>query len=476
MLIDQINNMLWSIYFLIPLLAGISIFFSYKTNFIQFRTIKTFLRTIFHPANYQNEEKQINSLQAFMIGLGARVGTGNMSGVALALVIGGPGAIFWMWSMAIFGASTAFIESTIAQLYKVSDDSIGFKGGPAYYINNKLRKKNLAKIFAITITFGYTFAMVGLQTNTVANAVKNEVESYFTLSNENLPLILIGLSFSLFTGYVIFSGTKKIAIYSTKIVSVMTVIYLLMMLSVVSINIEHLFSVFKLIITNALSWQAITGGTFGIMVSTGFKRGLVSNEAGQGTAANAAASATTSHPVGQGIIQAMGVFIDTLVISTATAFIILLADIPLEGTDGIYITQQALVVTLGENASILLTITLFFFAISTILGVYYYGQSNYRFLFKNQKIKYYNIAIVIFIFFSAIFKSEFVWAITDLSAGIMVLINLYALYKLYPYALIALKDFEKQRKSKSTSETIIFDSSKYEETKELEIWSKLDDK
>lgn len=470
-LFATISDALWSMYFMVPILFFGALYFSIKTNFVQIRLFKTAIKKITKSGSHSTEEHEISSFQAFAIGVAARVGTGNMAGVALALVLGGPGSIFWMWVMAILGGASAFIESTTAQLFKVHDKEVGFRGGPAYYIKNVLNKPILAITFAGVLTFGYVYAMLGLQTNTTANAVANQIEVFNPTLNENVALIAIGLIFALITGYVIFSGTKKVAEYSTVIVSVMTLLYFSMVIMVLLLNITKVPSMIALIVSSALDPSAIAGGTFGTIVSIGFRRGLVSNEAGQGTSANAAAAASTAHPASQGLIQSLGVFTDTILVCSATAFVILLSGVDLVGSDGIVITQSAFDATLGSISSILLTFSLFFFALSTILGMYYYGQSNIEFIFgEKANLTLYKITIVGFIFFSSIVQTQALWNFTDIATATMALINMYALLNLTKYALVVLKDYESQLKAGVDDPE--FNGSKYELTKDIEIWNK----
>lgn len=469
-LLVRISDALWSLYFMVPILLCGALYFSYKTRFVQFRLFKTAINKIKKSGSHATEEDEISSFQAFAIGVAARVGTGNMAGVAIALVIGGPGAIFWMWVMALLGGATAFIEATTAQLFKVPDEEVRYRGGPAYYMKNQLNKPGLAIVFAATLTFGYVYAMLGLQTNTTAVAVANQVARFNPDVNTQIILIGIGALFAIVTAYVIFSGTKSIATASTIIVSVMTVLYFGMVLLVLILNITKVPAMISLIISSAFNPNSVAGGTLGTIISIGFRRGLVSNEAGQGTSANAAAAATTSHPASQGLIQALGVFTDTILVCSATAFVLLLSGIDLVGADGIVLTQQAFETTLGEWSSILLTLSLFFFAISTILGMYYYGQSNFEFIFGGTKhLKLYKISVVAFIFFSAIVQTQALWNFTDIATATMALINVYALFRLRKYPLLLLKDYEEQLKD--GVEDPEFDANKYELTKNLDIWN-----
>lgn len=470
-LFATISDALWSMYFMVPILFLGALYFSYKTKFVQLRLFPTAIKKIKKSGSHEVGEHEISSFQAFAIGVAARVGTGNMAGVALALVLGGPGSIFWMWVMAILGGASAFIESTTAQLFKVRDKEVGFRGGPAYYIKNNLNKPVLGVVFASVLTFGYVYAMLGLQTNTTATAVANQLAQFNPDVNRHAILISIGLIFAVITGYVIFSGTKKVAEYSTVIVSVMTVLYFSMVIIVLALNITEVPAMIGLIVSSAFTPQAAAGGTFGTIVSIGFRRGLVSNEAGQGTSANAAAAASTNHPASQGLIQSLGVFTDTILVCSATAFVILLSGVDLVGSDGIAITQQAFDATLGTLSSVLLTFSLFFFALSTILGMYYYGQSNIEFIFgEDMNLKWYKISIVFFIFFSSIVQTQALWNFTDIATATMALINMYALFRMSKYAILLLKDYEEQLSNGVEDPT--FDSSKYELTSDIEIWDK----
>lgn len=469
-IIKQISDALWSMYFMVPILLVGALYFSYKTKFVQFRLFKVAINKIRKSGSHSTEDNEISSFQAFAIGVAARVGTGNMAGVAIAIVTGGPGAIFWMWVMALLGGATAFIEATTAQLFKVSDEEVRYRGGPAYYLKNQLNKPILATIFASTLTFGYVYAMLGLQTNTTATAVANQLLVFNPNVNTQFVLMFIGGVFAAVTAYVIFSGTKEIAKASTIIVSIMTVLYFGMVTLVIILNISKVPAMISLIISSAFNVKSVAGGTLGTIISIGFRRGLVSNEAGQGTSANAAAAATTAHPASQGLIQSLGVFTDTILVCTATAFVLLLSGVNMVGTDGIVLTQSAFEATLGYWSSILLTLSLFFFAISTILGMYYYGQSNFEFIFGGPKyLKFYKLSVVGFIFLSAIVKTEALWNFTDIATAIMALINIYALIKLRKYPLLLLKDYEEQLNS--GIEDPVFDANKYKITEDLDIWN-----
>ncbi len=468
-IVNNINQIIWGVYVLVPILVFVAVYFGYKTKFVQFRLLKhtiTILKS--SGSSEDHDEKAISSLQAFAVGLASRIGTGNLAGVATALVAGGPGAIFWMWIISLFGSVNAFVESTLAQLYKVKDDETVFRGGPAYYMRDALNHKKMATTFAFVLVFIFVFSIVALQANTISASLANVLSPVLHTNGTNV-LLISGIIFTALTAYIIFGGAKKVVNYSSTIVSVMASVYLLMTFYVVLTNISVIDDVIKLILVNAFTAEALAGGTLGGIISTGFKRGLFSNEAGMGTAPNAAASATTKHPVTQGLIQSLGALIDTIIICSSTAFIILISGVELEGTNGIGITQQALQITMGDISVVLLTISIILFAFSTILGIYFYGQANFEFLFPSKKgLKAYKLFVVFGVLFGSIAASEFVWSLGDLSTGLMALINISAIVPLFKYASILLKDYESQLKS-GVKEPI-FDARKYEEFKHLEIW------
>ncbi len=469
-LVERLNNMIWSIYFLVPLLATFAIYFGIKTKFVQFRLLRHTISVLKNAgSSNMDDDNGVSSLQAFAIGLASRIGTGNLAGVATALVAGGPGAIFWMWIISLLGSVNAFVESTLAQLYKEHDSETGFRGGPAYYMSKALNNRILANLFAFILFSIFVFSIIALQANTISNSITN-VLTQVTSFDANLILWFSGALFTGLAAYIIFGGAKKIVEYSSTIVTTMATIYLLMALFVVITNITVLDDVIKMIFANAFNAQALTGGTLGGIISAGFKRGLFSNEAGMGTAPNAAASATTKHPVTQGLIQSLGALIDTILICSSTAFIILISGTPLEGTNGIGITQQALQITLGNISLILLTLSIILFAFSTILGIYFYGQSNYEFLIPSKKgLGIYKLCIVICVFIGSIVGSEFVWSLGDLSMGILATLNIIAIVPLFKHASFLLKDYETQLKA--GIEEPIFDSSKYPQYQNLDIWN-----
>ena len=464
----SLNDFIWSTMFLVPLLVGISFYFTIRTRGVQFTLLLDTVKKLGNSSS-GGGEKSISSIQAFAVGLASRIGTGNLAGVAMALVLGGPGAIFWMWFIALFGAVNAFIESTLAQVYKVKDKEVGYRGGPAYYMKYGLKKKWIAILFASLLISFYAITLIALQANTISTSIGNEVSRIFTNVQPDFVIGVVAVLLSFFTAYIIFGGAKRVVNYATLIVSVMAIIFLSMSLLVVLQNLTALPGVIKLIINDAFTAQAVTGGTISGIITIGFKRGLFSNEAGMGTAPNVAASANVKHPIVQGGIQSLGVFVDTLVICTSTAFFILLSGVALEGTNGIFVTQSALLVSLGSYSTTILTLCIFFFAYSTILGIYFYGQMNYEFLFPSGRgLSIYKGIIVVAVFTGCITGTTFVWTLGDLSTGLMATVNLLALIPLYKYFSIVLKDYKKQLKS--GIEEPIFDSREFEEFKHLDVW------
>lgn len=367
------NDILWS-YVLIVMLVGLGIWFSLRTRFVQVRCLKEMVRLLKEGVGQKTEHNHISSFQAFCVSTASRVGVGNIAGIAIAIVSGGPGAIFWMWIIAILGSATGFIESTLAQIYKVPREGGGYRGGPAYYIKNVLGNKPMAALFAvlISVTFGLIFNSVQ------ANTITISLQAAFGLDRFVMGCIIAAL-----TGIVIFGGVARIAKVAEWMVPIMAGLYLLIALGVTLMNIEKLPQVFNAIFSSAFDLQAVAGGGMGAALMTGIKRGLFSNEAGMGSVPNAAATASASHPVKQGLIQAFGVFVDTLLVCSASAFIVLLSDDYTEGKlTGIELVQQSLSQHLGPWAPSFLAGMICLFAFSSIVGNYYYGEINIGFISK----------------------------------------------------------------------------------------------
>ena len=438
-LINQANYILWT-YILVAMLLGCALWFSFKTRFVQVRMISEMVRLLGDStAKIDGHEKHISSFQAFTISLASRVGTGNLAGVATAITVGGPGAIFWMWVIALLGASSAFVESTLAQLFKVRSKH-SYIGGPAYYMEKGLKKRWMGVIFAILITITFGFAFNSVQSNTICAAF----DSAF-----NIPPIYMGIGITILTIIIIFGGVHWIANVSSILVPIMALGYIILALYIVISNITHLPDIFGIIIKNAFGIEQAIGGGIGAALMQGIKRGLFSNEAGMGSAPNAAATAHVTHPAKQGFIQALGVFTDTLLICTCTAFIILFSGKHFNtDLDGIQLTQAALNSQIGNIGSTYIAIAILFFAYSSILGNYYYGEANIRFITKRKEVIHiYRILVGGMVFFGSIASLKFVWSLADVTMALMAICNLIAIIMLGKYAFRLLDDYLTQKKN-----------------------------
>ncbi len=445
------------------MLLGLGIWYSLKTRFVQVRCLKEMVRLLKEGVGQKTEHNHISSFQAFCVSTASRVGVGNIAGIAIAIVSGGPGAIFWMWVIAVLGSATGFIESTLAQIYKVPREGGGYRGGPAYYIKNVLGNKPMAALFAvlISVTFGLIFNSVQANTITVS------LQAAFGLDRFVMGCIIAAL-----TGIVIFGGVARIAKVAEWMVPIMAGLYLLIALGVTLMNIEKLPQVFATIFESAFGWQAVAGGGMGAALMTGIKRGLFSNEAGMGSVPNAAATASATHPVKQGLIQAFGVFVDTLLVCSASAFIVLLSDGYTEGKlTGIELVQQSLSQQLGPWAPSFLAGMICLFAFSSIVGNYYYGEINIGFISKNyMTLMLLRIFVVGMVLFGSVAKVALVWDMADLFMALMAITNLVAIALLGKYAYIALHDYMDQKRA--GIEEPEFDPAILPSQQGIEVWHK----
>ena len=459
-LIDGLNTFLWS-YILIAMLITLGLYFTVRTKFVQFRYFKEMFRLLGDGASKENkEEGKVSSFQAFCISTASRVGTGNIAGIAIAIVTGGPGAIFWMWLIALVGSASSFVESTLAQIYKVKDGK-SFRGGPAYYIEQGLKKKWMGVTFAILITVSFGFVFNAVQANTVSQAFNTAF---------GLDKLTMGIILAVLTALVIFGGVDRIAKVSEVIVPIFAGLYILVALFVIATNITELPGIFKLIFESAFGLREITMGTMGGMMLTGIKRGLFSNEAGMGSAPNAAAAADVSHPVKQGLIQTLGVFTDTLVICSATAFIIILYPTYMQtGLTGIELTQAALSSHIGPIGNIFIAVCIFLFAFSSIVGNYFYGQSNMEFInLSKTGLNIFRALVVAMVLLGSLTKVQVVWNLADVSMGLMAIINLVAIALLGKYAFMALDDYTAQKKSGIKDP--VFEAKKFKGLEKVQCW------
>lgn len=438
-ILNCINNNFLT-YILIVMLLGCAIWFSFKTHFVQFRYVKEMIRLLGDStAKINGHEKHISSFEAFAISLASRVGTGNLAGVALAITVGGPGAIFWMWVIALLGASSAFVESTLAQLFKIRSKH-SYIGGPAYYMEKGLKKRWMGITFAVLITVTFGFAFNSVQSNTMSAALHNAF---------HIDPLYSGIAISLLTLVIIFGGVHSIARVSSIIVPVMAIGYIILALFIIITNIYRLPEVIELIIGNAFGWHQALGGGIGVALMQGIKRGLFSNEAGMGSAPNAAATAHVTHPVKQGLIQALGVFTDTLLICSCTAFIILFSNLyGNNDMDGIELTQAALNSEVGSIGTIYVAVAILFFAYSSILGNYYYGEANIRFITKKQwTVNLYRILVGGMVLFGSLASLETVWSLADITMALMAICNLIAILLLGKYAFRLLDNYMEQKRN-----------------------------
>lgn len=438
-IVDTLNGWLWS-YILIIMLVGLGCYFTLRTKFVQLRCIKEMLRLITHTAGSKVGENSISSFQAFCISTASRVGVGNIAGVAIAVVSGGPGAVFWMWLIALIGSASGFVESTLGQIYKVPRQGGGFLGGPAYYIKNVLGNKGMAVLFAVLISVTYGLIFNSVQSNTIAISCANAF---------GVDRAVVGGIVTALTALVIFGGITRIARVAEMMVPFMAGIYLLVAFYVVICNIGMVPQMLADIFASAFGMDAALGGGIGAAMMQGIKRGLFSNEAGMGAVPNAAATATTSHPVKQGLIQAFGVFVDTLLVCTASAFIVLLTqDYTASGKTGIELAQFALMEHIGSWAGPFLALMIILFAFSSIVGNYYYGDINMPFICDSKNaLNIYRVLVVGMVMFGSVAEVPLVWNLADLFMALMAIVNLVAIAQLGKYAYIALDDYLKQKRA-----------------------------
>lgn len=439
-ILDLINNF-WS-YILIIALLFCAIYFTIKTRCVQFTMIGEMIKQLAnsgkkHNAPHDTDKKHsISSFQAFAVSIASRVGTGNLAGVATAIAIGGPGAVFWMWIIALLGASNAFIESTLAQLYKVKGEK-SYMGGPAYYIKYGIGNKAWANLFAILITITFGLAYNSVQSNTIATAVN---------ASFGWSPTIVGIALTILSLLIICGSIQSISRFSEIIVPIMAIAYILLAIIIIAMNITQIPSILKLIVTEAFSIESTLGGGIGMAMLMGIKRGLFSNEAGEGSAPNVAATASVSHPVKQGLVQSLAVYTDTIIICTCTALIILCSGTFYTQYNGIELTQVALSHEIGAIGRDFVTIAIFLFAFTSIIGNYYYGETNIQFMTKKRSMLYlYRGAVGTMVMVGAVASLDFVWAIADITMGMMTICNLAAILILGKYAIVALNDYREQR-------------------------------
>ena len=440
-IINTINDALYSYILIIILVLG-GLYFTFRTKFVQFRLLKE----QFHAVMEKPDDNGVSSFQALMVSTASRVGTGNIIGVSTALCLGGFGSVFWMWIIAVIGSASAFVESTLAQIYKKKGPD-GSYGGPAYYIENGLKCKPLAIVFSILliVTYGFGFNMLA------SYNLQSTFSSYEFYNAESTPWI-IGLIVATFVGFCLFGGGKRILKVTSTLVPFMGIAYIAIALVIVFMNIGLLPDIFKTIFTEAFNFNAIFGGFSGSCVMFGIKRGLFSNEAGVGSAPNASASAQVNHPVKQGLVQVLSVFIDTILVCSATAFMCMSSGIePSTELSGAPYVQKALTETLGAFGPIFITVAMILFAFTTLVGNLYYVDKAIFFIFKKMPsetfMRIYYIVASLVILLGAGLSADLLWGIADVTMGAMTIINMPVILYLGKYAYRALKDYETQRKN-----------------------------
>lgn len=436
---DTLNDWLWT-YVVITMLVGCALYFTWNLRAVQFIMLPTMLRNLFKPSKdgFENiGKKKVSSFQAFAISLSSRVGTGNLAGVASAIFVGGPGAVFWMWVMALLGAATAFMEATLAQLFKRHGKE-SFYGGPAYYMKFGLRRPWMGILFAILIIYGFGLANQVVQSNTLCDAIGDA----FHIPNSYVAVVL-----ALMTLVIIFGGIHRIARFCAMVVPFMAFGYILLALYILVVNITEIPAMLSLIVRSAFGWEQAAGGAVGVAIMQGVKRGLFSNEAGEGSAPNAAATATIPHPVMQGLLQSLGVFTDTLVICTCTAFIILLSGVYTGQEDGIILTGHAMKHHLGGFGCWFLVAAIFLFAYSTIIANYFYGETNVRYITRKPwAVTVFRLLSGVVVLLGGFMTLQQAWSIVDLGMALMTILNLIAVCLLSRYAFRLLQDFKDQRR------------------------------
>lgn len=457
-IVSVINDIVWNP-LLVVLLVGAGLYFSFRTRFVQVRRFGLMIRSLFAKAETDENGKRhgISSFEAFCIALSGRVGTGNIVGVATAIALGGPGAVFWMWIIAFFGASTAFVESTLAQVFKFHHTT-GYRGGPSSYIEHGLGKPAIAILFSILAIVGYGILLPTVQANGVAGALTNSF---------HLPTLAAGLGMAFLLGLVIIGGIKSISRVASIITPFMALGYIIFSIVIIFQHLDAIPGVMKTIVDSALGIQPIAGGILGSTIMMGVKRGIFSNEAGQGSGAMVSAAAAVSHPARQGLAQAFSVYVDTLLVCTATALMILcsgtynildaktgemlVSNSPELGANYVGFTQAAVDSAFTGFGSAFVSIALVFFAFTTLMAYYFYTESSIIYLFSGRKgserterilIWCYRFILLVMVIFGSLREANVVWQLGDIGVGLTAWINVLALLFLCPHAIKALKEYE----------------------------------
>ncbi|OWZ85039.1 alanine/glycine:cation symporter family protein [Natranaerobius trueperi] len=452
------NDLLWT-YVVVILLIVFGVYFSVYLNFPQIRLIGDMGKLLVRGRTLPDGKTDgISSFQALTMSIASHVGTGNMAGVAIAISAGGPGAVFWMWIIALVAASLSFVENILAQTYKEKDGN-SFRGGPSYYMKKALGQEKIGIFFSVLITVSFGLIFNSVQANTLADAI----EGTYGFGNA-----IVGGAVALIVALVIFGGVKRIARVTEILVPIMAVIYVGIAFVVILLNITAVPQLFGSIFAGAFGFEPFAGGTLGAVIMNGIRRGLFSNEAGMGSAPNAAATSHVSHPVKQALIQVLGVFVDTLIICTSTAFIILLSGEFGGDLVGIQLTQGALSSHVGDWGGTFITFAIVFFTFSSILGNYYYGETNIQYLSSNKAwLTLFRFAVLAMVFIGSIASLGLVWDTADIFMGLMVVVNVLVIGKLSKIALVVSKDYIRQKKEGLDP---VFVASKVDGVENVECW------
>nr|WP_241633908.1 sodium:alanine symporter family protein [Fusobacterium gastrosuis] len=441
-MVDAVNAILWGKNILVYMLVGAAIYFSFMTKFMQFRLFGKIIKVLF------KNEKQgngVSSLETFFLGTACRVGAGNIAGVVAAISAGGPGAIFWMWLVALLGSATAFVESSLSVIYRKKQADGSYIGGTPFIIEERLKMKWLGIIYALASVICYMGVI-----QVMSNSITGSISSVYNFNIAGLgTTTVISIAVALMVVYIIFfSRSKKDAIILTlnKVVPFMAIIYIFMVLYVLASNLTSIPMMFSNIVSQAFGAKEVAGGTLGAVVMHGVRRGLFSNEAGSGNSNYAAAAVETNIPAKQGMVQAFGVFIDTLVICSATAFIVLLVpETVTSGLSGMGLFQAAVTYHIGSFGAPFVVVLMFFFCMSTILAVIFYGKSAMSFISENKNLNLvYQVIVIAMIYIGGVKQDLFVWSLADFGLGIMTVINILCIIPIAKPALDSLKEYEKE--------------------------------
>lgn len=453
----MLGGHLWNAVIVLAVFLGV--FYGIRTKFVQFRLFPETLRQVGKKARKGKNGHGVSGFQAFWVALGGCIGTGNVSGVAMAILAGGPGAVFWMWLIACLGAVTSFIENTMAQVYKVKEGDV-YRGGPMYYMQKGLGQRWLGVLYSFAMIISLGFALAALQANTITEAVNMSMK---------VPSVVTAAIVAVIIALVVFGGIKRIAHFAEKCVPAMTVVYLILVILVLAVNVTKIPAMFAMIFSQAFSARALAGGTLGTVIYQGLKRGVFSNGAGQGDAPTAGAAATVSHPAKQGMFGIFAVFMDTIVVCTATALVIIITGV-YQGSElvGIQLSQFAFSSALGHWAAIVVALCIFLFCLTSILSNYYCGETCLTFLTSTTKgNNVYRVIFVISIFLGGITGVSLMWDIADMFCALLVVINMMAIIFIGGQAIKVANDYIKQKKE---GKDPVFVSDTIDGIRETECW------